>query len=804
MKDPLLSHPDTLLIDHLTEVADVAVETVRRGDFDFSLVFDDQKVDLTQLLPDLMHLTAIFHDLGKATPFFQEYIRNPEKISDQRKSHALLSALFVFFTVRKFLNELQFSEDLKHLICSFCFLAVKRHHGNLGNLKDELFFEDFQDLLIEQAESIDEDQISQIIKKSLKNFKFEIEWSDFLLFIRQKDYDELFDGFVFDFLENELTEWEESIKLSLYYFFQVLYSSLLFADKYEVILKDKIPTLVKADVCNKIEEYREKKGFNFADTEINSLKNKAFFESLDNLEKVFEKNRNIYSVTLPTGMGKTITSYMLADKLRELAGIKNSKIIINIPFTSIIDQNFEVYSEILGTDDSNIILKHHHLAEPRYKTNENIADFDISKFLIETWQSDTIVTTFVQFLETLFNHDKTKLMKLSHLSGAVILLDEIQTIPYELWETVRKGFQILGKRYNIYFILISATQPLIFTPGKDITELVPDYKSYFRFFNRTKLIINNKTVSFERFKEIISDYLLNNPKKDILIILNTKSTAKSLFEFIRDGTDVDDKEFYYLTTLITPYERKEIIKRIKQRSGKQKIIVSTQLIEAGVDISVDTVFRQLAPVDSIIQSAGRANRYSENNKPSEVFLFDIEEFRKAGNRIYGNDLLIKTENVLKDFSRIEEKNFLQLIEKYFIEVRKQSDNTTNELLKAIEDFDFGNVDLKVIKDRKTESVFVQLNEFAKSIWDKYVDICSKDLKLWEKEALFSKIKSDFYDFVINVPVPWDREHIIFDSEKEYGFYVSHLEHPSINYKYAQGDFTQNTGYDDLEMSSFFL
>ena len=254
-------------------------------------------------------------------------------------------------------------------------------------------------------------------------------------------------------------------------------------------------------------------------------------------------------------------------------------------------------------------------------------------------------------------------------------------------------------------------------------------------------------------------------------------------------------ETYFLTTFITPFERKNIIKRIKQKSEKQKVIVSTQLVEAGVDISVDTVFRQLSPIDSIIQAAGRANRYNEKPEIAEVFVYNIDEYRKSSNYVYGNDLLIKTENVLKDYQIVEEKDYIQLIERYFTEVRKQSDNTSQPLLKAIKNLDFALVDFELIENRKTESVYIQLNERAKEVWNKYVDIYSrKELKQWEREAEFSTIKSEFYDFVINVPVAFNSTQIDFDSEKLLNFYVSSLEQPSQNYCYSSNDFSQNVGY----------
>ncbi len=806
MKDELISHPDKLLITHLSEVANIAVKTIKRKSLNFSLNFNDEIIEITHIIPDLMCLAASFHDLGKATNFFQAYIRNPEDEHDKRKSHALISALFVYFITEKYFEKVEINSVLKQLLSVFVFSAVKRHHGRLNNLSGEILIdEEWRDLLIEQVKSIDSEKIKTLIDEQLADFEFMIDWSEFISFIKNKKYDLIFEDFSYDVLDAEYKDISNKTRISLFYLHQLIYSALLYADKNDVILKDDNNLIGQSDVVKKIDDYRENNNFNNPKSEINKLKNDAFFESSANLSKVFEKDKHIYSVTLPTGLGKTITAFMLADKMRKLAGFQNSKIIINIPFTSIIDQNFEVYADILNTHDTDILLKHHHLAEPVYKTNENTADYYESKFLIETWQSDVVVTTFVQLLETLLSCDKTKLMKFAHLANSVILLDEIQTIPYEYWETIRETFKILGEKFNIYFILISATQPLIFTPDEDIIELVPDYKKYFHFFNRTKLIIKKEKISFDDFKTTLSEYIVENPDKDVLVIVNTKKAARETFEFICNEINTDEIDTYFLTTLITPFERKEIIDRIKNPSDSQKVIISTQLVEAGVDISVNTVFRQIAPLDSIIQAAGRANRYDEKPEIAEVFVYDIEDFRKVSGMIYGSDLLLKTTNVMKDFELVEEKNYIQLIEKYFIEVRKQSDQTSNKLLTAIKELNFGLVDFELIENRKSESVFVQLNERAKEIWGKYVEIYSKtDLKPWERKSEFSIIKSEFYDYVINVPIPWDADCISFDSEKQYNFYVSDFENPSQNYKYSKTDFTQNKGYIIIENGTKFF
>jgi CRISPR-associated endonuclease/helicase Cas3 len=235
----------------------------------------------------------------------------------------------------------------------------------------------------------------------------------------------------------------------------------MYADKSDVILQDIKILKKELDIEMCLNDFREENGFNNPDSDINRMKNEAYFNTLKYLEDTFNPEQHLYSITLPTGLGKTLLAFGAAEKIRSLLGCRFSKTIIVIPFTSIIDQNFEVYRQVVKSDSSEVIMKHHHLNEPIYKdSSERVFEYDKSQFLIETWQSEIVVTTFVQFLETILSMDKTKQMKLANLNNAIILLDEIQTIPYELWETIRKTFISLGESLNIYFVLISATQPL--------------------------------------------------------------------------------------------------------------------------------------------------------------------------------------------------------------------------------------------------------------------------------------------------------------------------------------------------------
>lgn len=793
----LLSHPDKLLVDHLREVATIATQEVSDKGYHFALT---DGTELTQhQLTDLVWIAGAFHDLAKATSYFQAYIRNPEAVHSHLKNHAQLSSVFAWYVAIGYCRK-QFNDTfLSELIPGLVLIAVKRHHGSLENLEKELLFSDDDiENLSEQIRSIDNESIELIITELLTNGPIEISWKEFVTFWTENSFQRQLKDFRIMSFKFLYPKFDEPTRITLFNLFQVIYSALMYADKNDVILDENHSGYKHTDISKCMNHFRELKGFNTTHSEIDRIKNEAFFNTLNHLEKVFNPGQHLYSITLPTGFGKTLTSYAVADKIRQLSGNTDTKIIINIPFTSIIDQNFEVYQQVLGAKSSDVLLKHHHLAEPNYKDgSERIYDFDKSQFLIETWQSETIVTTFVQFLETILSMDKTKLMKLAHLRNAVVLLDEIQTIPYGLWETVRKSFLSLGESLNIYFVLISATQPLIFTPGEDIIELVPDYRNYFKVFNRTKIHYFPEPVSFDSFIELVSDYIYEKHEKDVLVIMNTKNAAKTCFEQLVN-LNLEDTDYYFLSTLITPYERKDIIRKIKLKSKNRKLIISTQLIEAGVDISVDTIFRQMSPIDSIIQSAGRANRYNEKKSISDVFLYEIDgDYKKSTNHIYGSDLMLKTRNVLSGIEEIEESDYLCLIDNYFKEVRKQSDETTSVLLNAILGLQFSQINLKLIEERQTESVYIQLNEEAKDIWDQYENLYEeKKLTPWERNAMFSEFKSKFYDFVINVPVPYNESKINFDSEKINGFYLSRFDQPSNFYSFSSNDTKVSTGYSN--------
>ena len=801
MQTKIFSHPGIPLVDHLSNVAEFGNQVVQ------DLLINSKYS--SDIIRDLVFIAGVCHDIGKGTVYFQHYLNPPNEIIGP-KNHSLISSILGMEIAKKYLADKNIPELDRNILACFVFTSVKRHHGKVIDLEDETVNtfkpKTVRELSDQIVNFVNDEEVQEILNTILSKIDLNFDWLEFKEYVLSESYkSDLSDFYLECFGLDEYDEFTTSEKFQFFYLHQLIYGSLLYSDKNDVIIsEDKLPE--RSLNLNAITDYRERAEFNDPPPEsLNAKKNDAYFGSLENLDSVFDEKNHLYSITLPTGLGKTITSLAVALKMKSLLKNQCAKIIITIPFTSIIDQNYDVFKDIFQNPDTSILLKHHHLASPKYKMEEDDVDEKYSaqqsKFLIESWQSEVVVTTFVQLLETLFTNDKGKLLKFPNLMNSIIILDEIQQIPFELWNLIRNVFNTLGEVFNCYFILMSATQPLIYNPETEIKEIVPNYKKYFSIFNRTRLVNKiQETILFDDFISVIYDYSEENPDKNILVILNTKDAARKCFEsLVTLFGDDDSIEFYFLSTFITPFERKNIIDKIKKKSNNRKIIVSTQLIEAGVDISVHTVFRQFAPLDSIIQAAGRANRNNEStNIPSDIYIYEIEELKSVSRMIYGSILMQKTGKIFKEISTIDEINYLQIIERYFKLINEQSVVIDAPIIENICKLEFGKVGaFKFIEEIETESIYIQLNKRAVEVWEEYVAICEdENLNKFKKKERFAQIKAEFYDYVINVPIKtYEETSIKFDGTKtEYHFYLSELEKPSKCYKYSEGNYKENLGY----------
>lgn len=458
----------------------------------------------------------------------------------------------------------------------------------------------------------------------------------------------------------------------------------------------------------------------------------------------------IYSLILPTGLGKTLNSFNVALRLKNLMAY-NGRII----FLSIIDQNTSIISEVLEKQIgrkpySNELLAHHHLSEVFYDMpDKELDDIGADKLLIEGWNSEIIITTFVQFFSTIIGYKNKALKKFNKLKHSIIILDEIQSIPIKYWDAIQKALNEITQELSCYVLFVTATQPAICN-AEEVTPLIENNQKKYNL-DRTRLIIDIKN------KKNIDDVIkiiTKQQERDILVIVNTISTADQLYDKCQEHKL--KRKYYYLTTKITPKERRIRIKAIKN-DVEPKLVISTQLIEAGVDLDFDVVIRDLAPLDSLIQAAGRCNRQAIRPTGNVYVIEMINENKKVfSSFIYDPILLTITREIISKQEIISENQYAKLIEDYFTKIKQKMNTDSIELISAMINLKYDGVensisDFKLIADDYSKiTVFVELDTDAVKLREDYEKIVTSNLSAFEKRDKFDRLKSKFYDYVISI------------------------------------------------------
>ncbi|CAG0971905.1 hypothetical protein ANRL3_01556 [Anaerolineae bacterium] len=325
----------------------------------------------------------------------------------------------------------------------------------------------------------------------------------------------------------------------------------------------------------------------------------------------------IFSLTVPTGGGKTLSS--LAFALDHAVANKLRRVIYAIPFTSIIEQNARVFQEILGRDQ---VLEHH----CNYKEIEESEEAAYNRkrgLAAENWDSPLVVTTNVQFFESLFSNKPSRCRKLHNIAGSVIVLDEAQAIPTEYLEPCVAALRELVAHYNCSVVLCTATQPALDvaklrTKLHKIHEIISNPQRFYDDLSRTEVHFVGKLADGELAAKI-------DAVPQVLCIVPTKPQARALFVQLkkRDGA-------YHLSTNMYPEHRRRVLEEIRVRLKARQCcrVVSTSLVEAGVDLDFPVVYRAMTGLDSIAQAAGRCNREGKMNdygKLGQVYVYEPEK-----------------------------------------------------------------------------------------------------------------------------------------------------------------------------------
>lgn len=746
----LYSHPNKLLEEHLLNVARISTHNLIASPVENIYNYDKT------ILRQLVKTCGLCHDIGKSTDYFQKYLFAEEKNKKKFKAmpetqHGLLSAVVAFYAAKtEFAEREDLQSEEKAFLAFTAFWIIRKHHGNLEDIIDETAIPDKDRAILEkQIESIDETRLSILTDKlKLAGLKQSLTKSIMLEWVSLIG-DEL------KKLRRRFRKLEREKSISPYLLINYIFSLLIDADKSEVVLHDvpkRNPLILKH---NLVDEYKAK--LSFEKSNLNNLREEAYREVLS---QNLNLNERVYSINLPTGLGKTFTSFAFALKAREEIRDKKGyapRIIYSLPFLSIIEQNAKEIENILRAGgfkvSTDLLLKHHHLSEIYYKQEENEFEKDEAKILIEGWNSEIIITTFVQLFHTLLSNKNRSLRKFHRLSGSIIILDEVQSIPFKYWLVVKETLNQLMEELDSYVVFVTATEPLIFD-RKEVISLVQREK-YFSVLNRVTIKPQCQTaLTIEEFAQNINF----EPDKNYLFILNTINSAKALYELLK--TKIKEEEMVFLSTHIVPKERLDRIELMK--SKKVKAAVTTQLVEAGVDIDFDVVYRDFAPLDSINQSAGRCNR--NDTEQGEVIVVRLKDDRRQySSYIYDNVLLDITGKILEKNDYIKEMDFLNIVNSYYKTMQERMANDkSRDLLNALYKMKYDSCDgtpsirdFRLIEETYPKiDTFIEIDNDARQIWKEYLKI-KEIVNLFERRLEFNQIKANFYKYVISVPATVD-------------------------------------------------
>jgi len=657
------------LEDHLADVAE-RVEYV---------VPEDAETPEGESLRSVVETLAWVHDFGKATTYFQKYLGVMDGTVGRQmdRYHAPLGSFAAYHALN--------SQDFDTETCLAGFVAVAKHHGQLPNVAEYVVDrthrregdsrqnkeEERQSAIFKQIKNIHEnvpDFAKRVFKEATNGHG---NWISFA-----QDYESLL-GEIEDTVgtatENRGVN-PDGLSTSCYGLVLQCWSALVLADKTSAARASNDAETYAATQpgIDRLDEYVQdleagvtaNKDGN-RNERLNYYRSKARRDVLDNVSSFAENGGGVATLTLPTGMGKTLTGLSAAFALRD--ALNGERVVYALPFTSIIDQVVDEIEGIYETDTAGRLLTaHHHLSETAIRDEDDQSaddadrNDDIAGMLGESWRAGLTVSTFVQLFESLAGPKNRQSMKLPALKDSVVVLDEPQSLPLDWWKLVPRLAQLLTEQYDASVIAMTATQPKLFD---EATPLVDEPETYFDTTSRVSYTLDQSTERYITDQAKPKSYdtaaaELQTPidsGESVLAICNTIDSARTLTdrvtERLADGAFVDVAKVYaeilsedgsaesiepkalaeqikevdgtpilHLSTRLRPADRLTLVETAKALTddGLPLLTISTQLVEAGVDISFDRVYRDFAPIDSVVQAAGRCNRSFERDQGEVV------------------------------------------------------------------------------------------------------------------------------------------------------------------------------------------
>lgn len=595
-------------------------------------------------------LCGKLHDFGKYSRSFQDVLEGKRTHID----HALCGAAFIYC-----LSEKRKSSFVYRAVIE----SINGHHDGLAGYGD---LEKYLENSLRSDDPVEcnnrktvalagQKQYQEATKAFLKDFP-QFTFEDFPQFKSEAQA-----------IENvqKLDVIDESIDAMLYT--RMLFSCLVDAD-YTISSEKELqkPLEFEAEQCLKaLYEYREelKKDAKGSST-VNALRD-LLFERCGEAARLKE---GLFTLTAPTGTGKTLA--LLHFALQHADEFKKKRIILVLPFLALTEQSYDVYSKIIPE-----ILQDHSQSELDDRQRE----------FAERWESPFIITTSVKFFQALFAQKPTDCRKLHNIANSIILFDEAQSLPANLLDATLNAVNALCNRYHCTMVFSTATQPefksIQGVSWKPI-EIVPEYPMMYKKLARTQVEWRiKKQIPLEEIARKMEE------EENVCAIVNLRRHAVELFEVLKSD-DCNREELFFLTTDLCPKHRSEVIRNIKERqkAGLPCKVISTQCIEAGVDLDFRVLYRALAPLEAIIQAAGRCNR-SGRFEMGKVVVFEpeVEGNLYPPDKWYQNAAVVVKEILSRENIDINDP---KCISNYYEILFREYAKDKEALAKAIEDRDY--------------------------------------------------------------------------------------------------------------------
>lgn len=601
---------------------------------------------------NLATISGLLHDVGKLTPQFNEYVRGSGAFHRGDIDHSYAGAKYIcekcdemgaeYYDVSRFIARLIVSHHGLHDWAEFDgsdYLSAR--------IQKNEYYENVLCSIHEIVCNEKNETLEELVNKANEEYQ-----------AIKDDLQSLAKRFVNSDSQNRKTAYAFYMGM----FERLLQSVLIDADRTntaEFMMQKRIEHEYDAEeLFRKFYKNIEQKAEDFLKRKDRISRQRS--DISERCKSFAEHDVGICQLIVPTGGGKTLSSLRFA--IEYCRSHKMERIIYVAPFMSILEQNSDEIRQIVGNEN---FLEHHSNAMQEIETREELEKYEL---YTEKWDMPVIATTMVQFLNTLFLGKTSSVRRMHRLSRTVIIIDEIQSLPLKCVNLFNLAMNFLKEVCGSTIVLCSATQP-DFTNSKypilldNDSQMTGDYEEDFKVFKRTEIIpsIDKYGYTFEQAANFCYERFREN--RSLLVIVNTKASARKMFALLSEINERNDENkkavIVHLSTNMCPAHRKDKLLEIRRllKCEASVICVTTQLIEAGVDISFGSVVRFMAGLDNVAQAAGRCNRNGEQSKTAPVYvinvrdeklgsLSEIEQAQRNAQRIFGSEKI-------KDYLSVE-------------------------------------------------------------------------------------------------------------------------------------------------------